>query len=199
MSNQPARSYTRVAVAITVAAVLISASIFVALRPTTTTVTVTSTFVPNCPSSAACATFTYSPTSQVEVLSVQATQRVCDQCGAVNGQTYVYFSLVFENIGAVPIYVFGGIDYCEPINMTVPSDSILQSVASAYFACAGAVVQISPGQNYTVYAPSGGGVSYYLSKLGQAQVDFTFDWGLNDTSVYPYTINVTADFGFTGI
>jgi len=161
-----------------------------------TTRTVSSTI---CPSNTTCASFTYSPTGQVRVDSVQATQQICQNCGAVNGQPYVYFHIVFENIGSSPVYVFGGFGYCEPLSTTVPTNSsVLQAVASERAACAGEIVTINPGQNYTVYAPyAGDGVSYQLVRAGTISVVFSFNWTTDpQATTFPNSTTISAQFVF---
>ena len=161
-----------------------------------TTKTVSSTM---CPSNTACASFTYSPTGPVRVDSVQAAQFVCQNCGAVNGQPYVYFQIVFENSGSSPIYVFGGFAYCELVSTTVATNSsVLQAVASERAACAGEIVTIEPGQNYTVDAPyAGDGASYQLVHSGTVGVVFSFDWTTDQqATTFPNSTTISAQFVF---
>jgi len=135
----------------------------------------------------------------VKVDSVQATQQICQNCGAVNGQSYVYFHIVFSNTGSSPIYVFGGFGYCEPISTTVASNSsVLQAVASERAACAGKMVPIDPGQNYTVDAPNAGdGVSYQLVKAGTVTVVFSFDWTTDQqATTFANSTTISAQFVF---
>ena len=153
----------------------------------------------SCPSNTTCASFTYSPTGQVKVDSVQATLQTCQNCGAVNGQSYVYFHIAFENTGSSPIYVFGGFGYCEPISTTVAANSsVLQAVPSERAACAGEIVPIEPGQNYTVDAPYGGdGVEYQLVQAGTVSVVFSFNWTTDpQATTFPNSTTISAQFVF---
>jgi hypothetical protein len=170
---------------------------------TTSTVTITSatpaTSTTACSLSTTCASFTYGPTGQVQVLSVQATQQICQNCGAVNGQSYVYFQIVFENTGTSPIYVLGGFSYCEPISTTVPTNSsVLQAVVSQHAGCAGETVTIDPGQNYTVDAPNAAdGVSYQLIQAGTVSVGFNFTWTTDQqATTFSNSTTISASFNF---
>jgi hypothetical protein len=144
--------------------------------------TITSTVI--CPSNTTCVSFTYSPTGQVKVDSVQATQFVCQNCGAVNGQSYVSFAVTFENTGNSPIYIPDG---STGVAISVPANSILQPVASELCLGTFSIAELNPGQNYTLYGPScESGFDYHLVQAGSVSVTFSFNWTTNSkASTYP--------------
>jgi hypothetical protein len=132
-----------------------------------------------CPSNTTCGSFTVlNSTGQVEVDSVQATQFVCQSCGAVNGTSYVRFAVTFENIGNSPIYIpdgSGGLSSSVVANSSIPS-SVLQQVPSSV--CQGTfdIFALNPGQTYTMYAPScETGFVYQQVQAGIVTVRFSFN------------------------
>ena len=152
--------------------------------PTSSTVQASSTSSPviiqstvACPSNTTCGSMTRASAGQVQVESVQATQFVCQNCGAVNGQSYVRFAVIFENAGNSPIYIPDG---SVGVSISVPPDSILQKVASGLCAGTFAIAKLNPGQNYTLYGPDCfTGYDYQLVQAGSVNVTFSFNWTTN--------------------
>jgi len=135
----------------------------------------------------------------VQVDSVQATQFVCQNCGAVNGQSYVKFAVTFENAGNSPIYIPDG---SAGVSTSVNPDSILQKVASAQCAGTFVIAKVNPGQNYTLYGPDCfTGFDYHLIQPGTANVTFSFNWTTNSKAStnptdFPTTTTISAQFIF---
>jgi hypothetical protein len=148
-----------------------------------------------CPSNAICGSFTYAPAGQVRVDSVQATQSVCQGCGAVNGTSYVSFAVVFYNTGDSPVYVFTS---SAGIDTSVPSNSVvLEKVPSSAF-CLGtvAIMKIEPGGNLTLSGPTYcTGFYYQLVGKGIVDVGFDFQWNTNDRGIDNMT-TISAQFNF---
>lgn len=223
--RSPSRSSLVVASAIIIAAVLVSASVFVAsgwgmtttetvtttgtlvttssvtttaTTTTTSTVTSISTATVTCSSNTApCGSFSYAPTGQVQVKFIQATQQDCQNCGAVNGQSYVYFAVTVENIGNSTIYVAGG---TGELSSSVPANSSVIHQATTPF-CPGtfAIVALTQGQNDTMYAPGcNSGVMYQLVQAGTVNVGFSFHWTTAANSDdFPDTTTVSSTFTFS--
>lgn len=147
-----------------------------------------------CPSNTTCASLTYSPTGQVQVESVRAMQYICQNCGAVNGQSYVTFAVTFDNVGSPPIYFLG-----PYLSSSVPPNSpVLHEVVSSL--CAGTVtfVTLNAGQNYTLRAPScGTGFTYQLVQAGSLNVSFTINWTTSAKATdFPNSTTISAQFVF---
>jgi len=152
-----------------------------------------------CPSKAMCGSITYASAGQVLVEYVQATQFVCQNCGAVNGQSYVGFAVTFENVGNSSIYIPAG---DTGVSTTVPKDSILRQVTTVM--CPGffAIDKLDPGQNFTLYGPScDAGYEYELVQPGSVTVTFSFNWTNNSTAStyptdFPNSTTISAQFVF---
>jgi hypothetical protein len=70
---------------------------------------------PPCTLDTTCGSLTYANNGRdattsfpVKVNYIEATEFVCDNCGAVNGQSYVMFAVNFENTGSSSIYIEAG-------------------------------------------------------------------------------------------
>lgn len=207
LGGQVSRGFLILASAIIVAALLISANMFLATEQkttttetvtttatltTTVTVTMVSTATVNCPSNTTCASFTYAPTGQVQVLSVQATQQVCENCGGVNGESYVVFTVAIENIGSSAIYIAGG---TGELSSSVPANSsVLHQVTSEVCPGTFEIVAVDQGQNYRLYAPGCDfGIMYQLIQAGSVNVSFSFDWTTSaNSSNFPDTTTILA-------
>ena len=153
-----------------------------------------------CPTDTACGSFYYgssgtNASSQVKVNYVQATESVCKNCGAVNGQEYVSFAVNFENTGSSPIYIAagpGGLDVFPYGNFS----NYLQVVSPV--GCAGTpiVFPLEGGQNYTLYSSGcSTGFDYKLVQSGTVGVTFTFQWTTSSqASTFPEATIITAHF-----
>ncbi len=162
---------------------------------TTDTANVSSTSASGvCPSNTTCASFTYSPTGQVQVLSVQATQYFCQNCGAVNGQSYLAFQVALENIGNSSIYIAGGTD---ELSVSIPANSsLIRAVPSEVCAGTFTIIMLGQGQNYTLGGPPcDDGLDYQLVQPGTVNIAFRFDWTTNSASnTFPDSTAISAEF-----
>ena len=149
-----------------------------------------------CPTNTTCASFTYTANSPVKADSVQATEFVCNNCGAVNGQSYVSFQVDFENVGNSTIYVAAGSGGLSV--STLGNSSVLRPVTTQVCAGTFAIVSLNHGENYTMYAPGcDAGFEYQLAQAGSVTVTFSFDWTTNSTaSTFPNSTVITAQFNF---
>lgn len=149
-----------------------------------------------CPSDTTCAPFTYVSSDQVRVNSVQATETLCNNCGAVNGQSYVGFEVNFENVGNSTIYIAGGTG--ELSVSTLGNSSVLHAVTSQVCAGTFTIIALGQGQNYTMYGPGcDAGFDYQLVQSGEVTVTFSFDWTTSSqASTFPNSTEITAQFSF---
>jgi len=155
-----------------------------------------------CPTDTTCGSFYYgssgtNASSQVKVNYVQATESVCKNCGAVNGQTYVSFAVNFENTGSTPIYIAsgaGGLDVFPYGNFS----QYLQVVPSVGCAGTSTVFPLEGGQNYTLFSSGcSTGFDYKLVQSGTVGVTFTFQWTTSSqASTFPEATIITAHFSF---
>ena len=148
----------------------------------------------NCPSHTICGSFTYSPTGQVQVDSVRATQQACQDCQLVNGELVLSFAVTFENTGSSPIYFLAG---PTVLSTNVPGNATVFREVNTYV-CAATVtlINLEPGQNYTLYGPScGTGIIYQLDRAGSVNVGFSFNWGTTQGD-YTNSTSATAEFIF---
>ncbi len=155
----------------------------------TSTQTLTLTVV--CPSNATCASFSYSPTGQLVVESVEAH---------INGSQVSFFVTV-ENSGVSPVYLetsTGGISTSLSSNSTA-----LEQQSNGEFCPGGTVgfVELDPGQNFTFSAPTYcDGFSYVLVGPGTAYTTFSFNWELTFNGFgpgsFPMTTEISGTFDF---
>jgi hypothetical protein len=173
-------------------------------RTTTTTTTLTSTTTATttvlCPSNTTCGSFTVlTSTGQVQVDSVQATQFVCQGCGAVNGTSYVRFAVTFENVGNSPIYIrFGsaGLSSSVVANSSVPSTVLQEVPANSGCGLLIPLDVVNPGQTYTMYTPTCS-VVYQQVQAGTVAVRFSFNWTTNaNPTDFPNSTTIAAGFMF---
>jgi len=131
---------------------------------TTTTTTVL------CPSGMVCGSFTYSPTGQVKVESVDANYSA-NQYGPAS----VTFWVTFENVGSslvsFPAYA---------LNASVATNSsALREIIPRNFGLS-ASAETSPlnnGQSYTLFSPISGDQYYFLLvQAGTVDVNLNFTW-----------------------
>jgi hypothetical protein len=136
--------------------------------------------------------FTYTPTRQVQVNSVWATETP-----ASNGRQNVTFYVSYENIGTAPVYAIGG--WIGALSSTVEGNSsVLQ--ASPAIRCPGAIyiVTLDQGQGHTVFAPDcGSGFNYQLVQLGSVTVHLTINWTTNGHESTPFSNSTTITANFT--
>ena len=131
--------------------------------------------------------YSYTASSQVKVLSVEALVS-----GSQPGDTPVTFRVTYENIGSGDIYVLegGGSD----LNVTIVSGgSILQQVDGPRCEIAVAMVPLAPGAQATAVTPGcWSGFQYQLLQPGTVEVVMTLGWsnGTNRAG----SIEITANF-----
>jgi len=133
--------------------------------------------------------FTYTPSSQVKVLSVAAN--VFPGGGA---ESEVQFSVKFQNIGASPIYVLNGGG--SGLNVTVTSgDSVVESYTGIRCELVEVLGPLGTGANATVTNPGcWSGYSFQLVRSGMVVVKMTLGWA-NGTNGGPSgEIEIDAEF-----
>lgn len=157
---------------------------------------------PPCPLDTTCESLTYANNGRdtttsfpVKVNYVEATEFVCNNCGAVNGQSYIMFAMNFENTGSSPIYIQAG---TGGLNASTFSPSVLQAVPSERCAGTTTIVALEEGQNYTMYAPGcNTGFDYQVTQAGTALVTLFFQWTVSSqASTFPDATMVEAHFSF---
>ncbi len=162
----------------------------------TATQTTTITSTAPCPSGATCASFAYTPTGQVQVLFVHATQFVCQNCGAVNGQSYLAFQVALENVGNSSIYIAGG---TGELSVSIPANSsVIRAVSTEVCAGTFTIIELGQGQNYTLGGPPcDNGLDYQLVQAGSVNVSFSFNWTTSaNSSNFPDKTTIMAAFTF---
>jgi hypothetical protein len=134
----------------------------------TTTVTVTTVS-----SNTTAGSFTYSPSSPVQVQSVEAMAT-----RGSNGQILVTFAVNFKNVGDSPIYVAGGCG--SGLSSSIADSSVIKKVAGGPLcACAMFIQQLQHGQNHTSVNPGcWSGYHYELVGSGTVTVNFTQNWSV---------------------
>lgn len=138
--------------------------------------------------------FTYTPTGQVQVDSVWATESP-----AQNGMQNVTFWVTFTNTGTAPIYAIGG--WVNTLSSSIVGNSSVLKETPAV-RCPGAIyiVTISHGQNYTVFAPDcSTGFNYQLVHPGSIRVTLQFNWTTNHQETTPFSNStmISANFAFS--
>jgi hypothetical protein len=160
---------------------------------TTTSTTSESTSVTTLSSAVAVqsSSFTYSPQSPAEVQSVQA---IVDK--DQNGDSFVYFSVVFMNNGNAPVYVTGGCG--GTLSATIVSPMAKQIRGGPLCECMEFIGSVNPGQNHTAITPGcWSGYRYELTGSGTMQVILTLDYyssstqssGTSDSTTIEATFN----------
>ena len=116
--------------------------------------------------------YTYTPSTQVKILSVAALVSRGQSGGEALG-----FRVTFENVGSGPITVVAGGG--SSLNATITSGSAqVSQVASIKCEIATAMVTVSPGKNFTSATPGcWSGFSWQVVQPGTIQVDLTLSWG----------------------
>jgi hypothetical protein len=138
-------------------------------RPPTSKSTATTTTTGLCPSGMVCGSFTYSPTGQVEVESVEANYSI-NQVGPA-----VTFWVTFENNGSSPISF-----PAYALNASIATNSsALREIFPPNFG-GGITAGTSPlknGQSYTLFSPYSGDDYYFLLvQAGTVDVNLNFTW-----------------------
>jgi len=125
--------------------------------------------------------FTYSPSSQVEILSVAATVS-----GAQGGYSEFGLSVQFENKGSGTIYVLGGAG--SSLNATILSGATTTHLRGVECEMAIALIPIGPGEDHTSTTPGcWSGYYYQVTEPGPVQVELILSWsGSNAGSVDIY-------------
>jgi len=148
----------------------------------------------NCPTHTICGSFTYGPIGQVQIDSVRATQYACQDCQLVNGELVLSFAVTFENTGSSPIHFLAG---PTVLSTNVPGNATVFREVNTYV-CPTTVtlVNLDPGQNYTLYGPScDTGIIYQLDRAGSVNISFSFNWGTAQNDFSNSTM-VSAEFVF---
>jgi len=165
--------------------------------PTATTTSTTSISTSTTSTSSATATqpsageslFTYTPSSQVKVLSVAATV-FADQ----GGKSGVGFSVKFQNIGASPIYVLNGGG--SGLNVTVTSgNSVVESSSGVRCELVEVLGPLNTGANATAIAPGcWSGYTFQLVQPGMVGVKMTLTWANDTNGGASGAIEIDAEF-----
>jgi hypothetical protein len=136
-------------------------------------------------------TFTHTPSSTVKVLEVNATTSRGE-----SGDKIVTFTVEFENIGSVPIYVLSGGG--SPLSASIISGPVTEQAQSAKCEIAEGMTAIGPSQSYTSLTPGcWSGYVYELPQSGTIQVLLILIWsnGLpSPPSAGENSIQITAEF-----
>jgi hypothetical protein len=121
------------------------------------------------------AQFSYSPTSPVQIQSLQAlTTRDS------SGNDVVTFQVLFENAGGAPIYVMGGCGGGFSSSI-VRNSSVIQQVSGGPLCdCAAIILTLDQGQNHTSVTPGcWSGYGYRLLSSGTVTMNMTVRWSTN--------------------
>jgi len=121
--------------------------------------------------------FTYTPSSQVKVLTVSA------QVSGAAGDQSISFSVTFENIGTGTIYVAGG--DASALNATIESGAAPRVTSGMKCEGAVALVPISPGGESTSITPGCWSGYSYQVQGPTVQALMTLSWsGANAGSIH---------------
>jgi len=155
---------------------------------TTTTTSTTSAQLPPQGGS-----FTYTPTSQVKVLSVSA-----EASQGQSGPESLTFAVQFENTGSGPIYVLeGGGSGLTVASLSGPA----VTNQSLEFRCVmpAAMAAVNPGENHTSSAPGcWSEYTYLLEQPGTIQVQLVLSWLTgNSPGAQAESIQITAEFALS--
>lgn len=154
----------------------------------TTTSTITVTTSNSCASDTICAPFTYSPSHQVRIVSVEAN--------STQATSLLVFWVTVQNIDTFPI-TFDN----HALNYSVPSNSpILRQILSPGFAGGSDITKgftLEQGESYTLEAffPNTKAFYYEIVQTGTIDANLTFTWTgcLNDScSAKTPSSNTTA-------
>jgi hypothetical protein len=135
--------------------------------------------------------YTYSPSSEVKILSVQA---FVSQAGS--GEQTLTFSVEFQNIGNSTIYVVTG--GRTSLNATILSGPVrTQYAQTAKCQIVSPEIPIGRGGNFTSSTPScSSGFIYVLLQPGTIEVELTLSWSANTSTggVSGGVIDIMAEF-----
>jgi len=152
----------------------------------TTTVVTTDT----CPSIMKCASFTYSPNPQVQIVSVEANKTYAS--------THIVFWVTVENTGISPIQLDN-----YALNFSVPANSsVLRQVDCPCFPGGTDITggySLNPGESYTLDAgwPNTKSFYYQVVQPGTVDVNLNFTWTEgNGAPIPPNTTTISAQFAF---
>jgi len=136
--------------------------------------------------------FTYTPSSQVKVLSVTATV-FADQ----GGKGGVGFSVEFQNIGASPIYVLSGGG--SGLNVTVTSGtSVVESSNGIRCELVEVIGPLNAGANSTAIAPGcWSGYTFQLVQPGMVGVKMTLTWANGTSGGVSGSVEIDAEFNLS--
>ncbi len=131
--------------------------------------------------------FTYSPNSNVKILSVEA---YTSQYGTENQS--ISFLINFENVGNDTIYVVRGGG--SGLNATILSGNV-KEVSTVRCDIAEAPSPVAPGSNSSVTTPGcWSGYNLVISQPGTIQVQLTLSWSYGQSSTQMSSDVITAEF-----
>jgi len=135
--------------------------------------------------------YSYSPSSQVKILSVEASVS-----SGQPGSQRVIFEVSYQNIGSGDIYVFEGGG--SSLNVTALSSNLaIQRDTGPRCEIAAAIVPLSPGAETTAVTPGcWSGFYFQLLQPGSIQVLLTLGWS-NGTGKGGGSVEITGDFGLS--
>jgi hypothetical protein len=130
--------------------------------------------------------YTYSPTTPLKIVSVQA---FTSQSGS--GNQTLSFSVEFENIGSSTIYVTSGGGSSLSANIISGPVSTVHDIAKCEIVSV--MVPVGIGDNFTQSTPGcWSGYTYQLLQPGTVQVEFTLSW--SSASSGGGVTEITAEF-----
>jgi hypothetical protein len=138
-------------------------------------------------------TFTYSPSSPVQVDAVTATTSV-----GQNGTVNVTFQVLFTNEGSSAIFVMGGCSGGLSTSIEGNQNVLRQVTGGPLCDCAAVILTLQNGQNHTSTSPGcWSGYNYQLIGHGDVTMNMTLNWS---TSNQGFDMNnstsIRAQFAF---
>ena len=136
--------------------------------------------------------YSYTASSQVRILSVEATVS-----GSQQGESAVSFWVRYENIGNSDIYVVEGDG--SGLNATITSGaSLIKEFAGARCMIVVVVGPLSPGSNQTAFTPGcWSGYQFELLEPGTIGVQLTLSWSTGLSQGEKGSITISAEFALS--
>jgi len=136
--------------------------------------------------------YSYTASSQVRILSVEATVS-----GSQQGESAVSFWVRYENIGNSDIYVVEGDG--SGLNATITSGaSLIKEFAGARCMIVVVVGPLSPGSNQTAFTPGcWSGYQFELLEPGTIGVQLTLSWSTGLSQGEKGSITINAEFALS--
>ena len=136
--------------------------------------------------------YSYTASSQVRILSVEATVS-----GSQQGESAVSFWVRYENIGNSDIYVVEGDG--SGLNATITSGaSLIKEFAGARCMIVVVVGPLSPGSNQTAFTPGcWSGYQFELLEPGTIGVQLTLSWSTSLSQGEKGAITINAEFALS--